>query len=121
MSGLLSTTRFAKLKKLPLLLLPAIILAGCSSQQVVKRSEPDTRNICAQLNYVFENSSDGFRAIREQPGYHNKITIWQSAYQPLDSNCEIWQWSNRYSYVCSRVLPDEQTALNAIQQSCGND
>ncbi|MGI9274982.1 MAG: hypothetical protein ACR2PT_09065 [Endozoicomonas sp.] len=101
------------------LLLLSSVLAGCASQKPVTSISSDpapTGDVCAQLSYVFESSADGFRAIREQATYHNKITIWQSAYQPLGNKCEIWQWSNRYSYVCSRVLPDEQTALNAYNQ-----
>ena len=98
------------------LFLISSVLVGCANQQVVAPSSPDaasTADVCGQLGYLFENSADGFRAIRNKPSFQNKITLWQSVYQPLESKCEIWQWSNRYSYVCSRVLPDEKTAENA--------
>lgn len=90
------------------------LLTGCASHLEKERhliaQQPDQQDVCGQLNYVFDNSSNGFRAIRSQPNFQNKITLWKSTYQPLKTNCEIWQWSHRYSFVCSKVLPDAESA-----------
>ena len=113
MSGRFLPEPAARIAILTVLLLPAL-LTGCAShlekerQQLAQQSHQ--QDVCGQLNYVFNNSSNGFRAIRSQPNFQNKITLWKSTYQPLETNCEIWQWSNRYSFVCSKILPDAQSA-----------
>ena len=98
---------------LAVLLLPTL-LTGCAShlenEKQLLAEQPHQQDVCGQLNYVFNNSSNGFRAIRSEPNFQNKITLWKSTYQPLETNCEIWQWSNRYSFVCSKILPDAQSA-----------
>ena len=90
------------------------LLTGCASHLEKERQliadQPDQLDVCGQINYVFDNSSNGFRDIRSQPNFQNKITLWKSTYQPLKTSCEIWQWSNRYSFVCSKVLPNAQSA-----------
>ncbi|AMO54622.1 hypothetical protein GZ77_24565 [Endozoicomonas montiporae] len=103
-------------------------LTGCAShlekEVQLAAKQPDQTDVCGQLNYVFDNSSNGFQAIRTQPDFQNKITLWKSTYQPLQAHCEIWQWANRYSFVCSKVLPDAQSAraiydeTNATIQQC---
>lgn len=92
----------------------SFLLTGCAAQlereTQIAQQQPDSQDVCGQINYLFNNSSDGFKSIRSQPDFQNKITLWKSTYQPLKTNCEIWQWSNRYSFVCSKVLPNEQLA-----------
>ncbi|MCW7555062.1 hypothetical protein NX722_21035 [Endozoicomonas gorgoniicola] len=109
-------------------ILTVLLLTGCASQLEKEKQQlaqqPDQQDVCEQINYVFDNSSNGFRAIRSQPNFQNKITLWKSTYQPLETNCEIWQWSNRYSFVCSKVLPNAQSAqaiydeTNSTIQQC---
>ena len=115
MSTWLKTTK----KSLPVII--TVWLAGCAlnqdPQQTMAAAHPKTDDYCEQLDYIFSNSSDGFKVIRTQPNYQNKITLWKSTYQPLPVNCEIWQWSNRYSYVCSQVLPDQQSAMSIYDEA----
>ena len=73
--------------------------------------------LCQQLQGVFEKSADGFKSIREQPNYHNKATLWKSSYQLIADSCEIWQWSDKYSYICSRVMPDKESAEAVYRQA----
>ena len=111
-----------------ILAITAGLMTGCAShldkEAQLTAQQPDQADVCGQLNYVFNNSENGFQAIRTQPSFKNKITLWKSTYQPLQTSCEIWQWSNRYSFVCSKVLPDAQSArtiydeTNATIQQC---
>ncbi|MGI9282142.1 MAG: hypothetical protein ACR2PX_21275 [Endozoicomonas sp.] len=101
-----------------------VLVSGCASQPSSHKDEAvtdkrviDQGKVCQDLGQIFTKSQDGFSDIRKQPSFYNKITIWQTDYQPLEGGCEIWQWSNRYSYVCSRVLPDEQTATHAFDEA----
>ena len=103
---------------------PAVLvtlLSGCAAQLEKEArliaQQPDQQDVCGQINYVFNNSENGFKAIRTQPNFQNKITLWRSTYQPLKASCEIWQWSNRYSYVCSKVLPDLQSAQSIYDET----
>ena len=124
-------THTLKASSVTMCILFTVLLTGCAShpQDSLKVAEKASGkdDVCGQLAYIFNNSSDGFQAIRTQPNYQNKITLWQSTYQPLNVHCEIWQWSNRYSYVCSKVLPDEQSAeaiykeANTVIQQCVSD
>ncbi len=108
------------INKIVALGLAGFLLAGCSTveKSVTGANESvDTAKACAALEKVFLNSEDGFKAIRLKPRFHNKITLWKSSYQVIEGSCEIWQWSNRYSYVCSRVLPDELTAQQVYNRA----
>ena len=101
------------IKKIAAFGLMAGLLVGCSSVETALSglNKPVTdAEACSALENVFLKSEDGFSSIREKPSYHNKITLWKSRYQMIEGSCEIWQWSDKYSYVCSRVLPDEETA-----------
>ena len=97
------------------------LVSGCAlqndPQQAMAEAHFSTTDVCEQMQYVFDNSGDGFKAIRTQPNYQNKITLWKSTYQPLPVNCEIWQWSNRYSYVCSQVFPEKQSAQSIYDEA----
>ncbi|WP_152558511.1 hypothetical protein [Endozoicomonas numazuensis] len=102
----------------------AILVSGCASHSARNSDEVmthkpviDQTKVCQDLGQIFTKSQNGFTDIRKQPSFYNKITLWQTDYQPLDGGCEIWQWSNRYSYVCSRVLPDEQTATHVFDEA----
>ncbi|WP_257291554.1 hypothetical protein [Endozoicomonas sp. ONNA1] len=90
---------------------------GEKDEVITEKRTVDQDKICQDLGHLFTKSRDGFSDIRKQPSFYNKITIWQTDYQPLNGGCEVWQWSNRYSYVCSRVLPDEQTATLAFDEA----
>ena len=99
------------------------LLAGCN--QSVKTKTPPPRisdttgdaDICHQLKDVFENSVNGFRSIRTEPSYHNKATLWKANYQLIPDSCEIWQWSDKYSYICTRSMPDKNSAESVFQQA----
>ncbi|WP_062264877.1 hypothetical protein [Endozoicomonas arenosclerae] len=102
----------------------AIFVSGCATHSAQNKDEVitdkrviDQNKVCQDLGQIFTKSHNGFTDIRKQPAFYNKITIWQTDFQPLDGGCEIWQWSNRYSYVCSRVLPDEQTATRVFDEA----
>ena len=101
--------------------LPALVIAhlltGCALSGTPQDTHPVSGDYCAQLEYIFANSSDGFKAIRSQPDYKNRMTLWKTSYQPLPVSCEIWQWSDRYSYVCSKVLPDKQSAMSIYDEA----
>lgn len=111
-----------------LIAFPVVLLTGCAAQLEkearLAAQQPDQQDVCGQINYVLNNSSNGFKAIRTQPNFLNKITLWKSTYQPLQVSCEIWQWASRYSFVCSKVLPDQQSAraiydeTNTVIQQC---
>ena len=93
------------------------LLAGCSSAPVndpipTKAEEVDIERQCDSLTEIFNKSLNGFRSIREDPRYHNKVTHWQTRYHLIGSSCDIWQWSDKYSYICSRSVPDREMADN---------
>ncbi|WP_422409477.1 MULTISPECIES: hypothetical protein [unclassified Endozoicomonas] len=91
--------------------------ASNKDEVITEKRNVDQDKFCQDLGQLFTKSQNGFSDIRKQPSFYNKITIWQTDYQPLNGGCEVWQWSNRYSYVCSRVLPDEQTAAQAFDEA----
>lgn len=97
-----------------------LLVSGCSVQALsptlAKKSLSDEA-ICQQIEGIFEKSEDGFNTIREQPSYHNKATLWKSSYQLIPDSCEIWQWSDKYSYVCNRVMPDKESAEMVYQKA----
>ena len=86
--------------------LSGVLLSACNT---IDNTTPEKNNAvsdaeaCSALERVFLKSADGFSSIREKPSYHNKITLWKSRYQMIEGSCEIWQWSDKYSYVCSRA------------------
>lgn len=104
-----------------MLFIAGLVLGGCTSQ-APRPSQPEKaaltqQQVCSELKTLFIESQNGFRDIRQKPEFHNKITLWQTTHQPLNGHCEIWQWSNRYSYVCSRVVPDQQAATDIFDAS----
>ena len=95
----------------------SVALSGCSTfSQQKQETKPqaatstDISAQCEQLTEIFNKSINGFKAIREQPDYHNKVTRWQTRYHLIDNSCDIWQWSDKYSYICSKSVPDQQMA-----------
>ena len=105
-----------------LIALCSVFLAACSympeSLTQLGSSEPvEKKAPCQPLQDVFEKSMNGFQVIREKPQYHHKATLWQSRYQLIDNRCEIWQWSDKYSYICSKVMPDQETAETVYQKA----
>ena len=98
-----------------------LMVSGCSNISKQHKANATLKNnndesVCQQLQDLFDKSIDGFRSIREQPNYLNKATLWKSRYQLIADSCEIWQWSDKYSYVCSRVMPDKDSADVVYQQ-----
>ena len=90
-----------------------ILLAGCSVKEQKQPNHThsiDFEQHCQDLSEIFNKSLNGFRAIREDPRYHNKVTHWQTRYHLIDGRCDIWQWSDKYSYICSKAVPDKQMA-----------
>ena len=71
---------------------------------------------CESLETLFSKSNNNFESIRMRPSYQNKITLWDTKLQLIPNSCEIWQWSDKYSYVCSKTYPDQQTAHDAYEQ-----
>lgn len=97
-----------------------VLLSGCSvkEQQQPTPSQPvNFDQHCQSLTEIFNKSLNGFRSIREDPRYHNKVTHWQTRYHLLDNNCDIWQWSDKYSYICSKAVPDKQMADNLYNEA----
>ena len=96
-------------------LVVAILLSGCVAKEQ-KQAEPvqsiDLEQQCHSLTEIFNKSLNGFRSIREDPRYHNKVTHWKTRYHLIDGSCDIWQWSDKYSYICSKSVPDKQMAEN---------
>ena len=93
----------------------AVVLCGCSSvgeKQVIVNAPLDMGQQCASLTEIFNKSLNGFRAIRKDPRYHNKVTRWNTRYHLINGSCDIWQWSDKYSYICSKAVPDNQMADN---------
>lgn len=92
------------------------LLSGCSSL-TTSLTPPAATADCQALATLFSQSNDGFQPLRQQSSYHNQVTLWESRYQLIDDSCQIWQWSDKYSYVCSRVFPDQQVADQVYQQA----
>lgn len=74
---------------------------------------------CKQLEMIFNESGSGFQSLRQKPDYQKKVTFWQSRYQLIEGSCQIWQWSDKFSYVCSKVFPDQESA-HGIYQDAGD-
>lgn len=100
-------------------------LAGCSTNPAKQSRQsvtPVTEAIsldqqCDLLGEIFNKSINGFRSIREQPCYLNKATRWEARYHLIDNSCEIWQWSDKYSYICSRVVYDKDMVDNLFDEA----
>ncbi len=98
----------------------AVLLSGCSSfskkdvSSAGLSSEVDQTD-CQSLSTLFNKSNNGFESIRLRPSYKNKITLWSSRYQLIANHCQIWQWADKYSYVCNKVYPDQETAHQAYE------
>ncbi|MGB0360155.1 MAG: hypothetical protein ACPGEF_01915, partial [Endozoicomonas sp.] len=97
-----------------------LLLTGCGtidSQKTIDDPLEVNNTNCQALSTLFNESNHNFELIRYRPSYKDKITLWESHYQLIDHSCEIWQWSNRYSYVCSETYPDETTAHEAYERA----
>ncbi|PJE80840.1 hypothetical protein CI610_00183 [invertebrate metagenome] len=94
-----------------------VILTGCvTSHTEIADITPATVNTdCPATRQIFTSSLNNFQDIREKPHYYNKATRWRAKQQLIKGQCEIWQWSDHYSYVCSKVLPSEQAAKELYQ------
>ncbi len=98
------------------------LLSGCSafSSKESPLTGPSSEGVqldCQSLSTLFSNSNNGFETIRIRPSYKNKITLWDSRYQLIENSCQIWQWSDKYSYVCNKAYPDQETAHQDYQQA----
>ncbi|MFK0571989.1 hypothetical protein [Endozoicomonas sp.] len=102
----------------------AVLLSGCSSINT-KDSTADSsvsspkgeQADCQSLSTLFSKSNNNFETIRLRPSYKNKITLWDSRYQLIENSCQVWQWSDKYSYVCNKAYPDQETAHQVYQQA----
>ena len=99
------------------------LLAGCSTPSAKQKlpvtpiAEASIDQQCDQLGEIFNKSINGFRSIREQPRYHNKVTHWQTRYHLINNSCDIWQWSDKYSYICSEVVHDKEMADSLFNEA----
>lgn len=93
------------------------LLSGCSSLTTSQTLPPPANANCQALATLFSQSNGGFQDFRQRPSYRYRVTLWETDYQLLDDSCQIWQWSDKYSYVCSRVFPDQAIADQVYQQA----
>ena len=60
-----------------------VFLAGCSAVQENTNAVQELANVeqqCDALTEIFNKSLNGFRSVREDPRYHNKVTHWNTRY-----------------------------------------
>jgi|GEM_PF-1095225 len=91
------------------------LLSGCSTTS--QTLPPPATADCQALTTLFSQSNDGFAELRQRPSYRYRVTLWESRYQLIDDSCQIWQWSDKYSYICSKVFPDQAIADQIYQQA----
>ncbi|KEI73010.1 hypothetical protein [Endozoicomonas elysicola] len=100
------------------------LLSGCSSlatkdSSTTSPSSEAGQADCQSLSTLFSKSNNNFESIRYRPSYKNKITLWESRYQLIENSCQVWQWGDKYSYVCNEAYPDQETAQQVYQQAQG--
>ena len=93
------------------------LLSGCSSLTTSQAPPPPATADCQALATLFSQSHDGFQDLRQRPTYRYRVTLWETDYQLIDDSCQVWQWSDKYSYICSRVFPDQAIADQVYQQA----
>lgn len=98
------------------------MLSGCSSVTHNNSSTTDDASVvdqagCQSLSTLFSKSDHGFESIRLRPSYNNKVTLWDSHFQLINDSCQIWQWADKYSYVCNKAYPDQEMAHQAYEQA----
>ncbi|WP_067584164.1 hypothetical protein [Endozoicomonas ascidiicola] len=100
----------------------AVVLSGCSSIDTQDQYNSETPAVankanCQSLATLFRESNYNFEQIRYNPSYKDKITLWKTRYQLIENSCQIWQWGDKYSYVCSATFPDRETAHEAYERA----
>ncbi len=97
------------------------MISGCSSLASKDSSTTGTSSKdqadCQSLSALFSKSNNNFESIRFRPSYKYKITLWESRYQLIENSCQIWQWGDKYSYVCNKAYPDQETAHQVYEQA----
>lgn len=98
------------------------LISGCGSfaekdSSTIMRVSSETGQVdCQLISILFSKSNNGFESIRFRPSYESKVTLWDSRYQLIEDSCQIWQSADKYSYVCNKAYPDQETAYKSYEQ-----
>lgn len=88
-------------------------LMSCNSFYTQDLTETvPTNEICAQVKQLVAEHDKGFEQLKGHMVVSSKLDVWQANYHLIGKDCQVWRWSNgKQAYMCSRVLPDQETAI----------
>ncbi len=107
-------------KQVTFVALVVAFVSGCSPLRTnfsTLHSDDINTAGCDALIKLYSNSNEAFEALRFNPSVKSKVTLWESSYQLINNRCQIWQWADKYSYVCNKTYPDQETAYQAYEEA----
>ena len=103
-----------------------LALSGCTTtQETAMDAQVAAMSNCDKIDALIAGHKSGFPQLRRSLSSAKVMQVWKARYHLVGDSCQVWEWSaEKFSYVCSLIEPNEETAMDhfgkakAITREC---